>query len=135
MTALLAAGSAVVLALLLLLAAGWAAARRASPETRELMRRIGRLPWRAKLRLGLALARDRRIPLAVRAIPVVLALYLAMPLDIVPDFIPVLGQLDDIAIVAIGVALLLRLAPRNVVEEHAGRLGRHYPKEEHAPHG
>ncbi len=130
---LLAVIATLGLAVALLLVAGWAASRWSGPDTQALMRRIGRLPRRAKLRLALAFARDRRIPLAVRAIPIALALYLAMPLDIVPDFIPVAGQLDDVAIVFVGVALLLRFAPRRVVEEHVARLEQQRITEETQP--
>jgi uncharacterized membrane protein YkvA (DUF1232 family) len=65
-------------------------------------------------RLGLS---DNRVPLYVKAIPVVLVLYLANPIDIIPDFIPVLGYLDDVAIVLLALALMLRLTPRAVVLE------------------
>jgi len=107
------------LILVLVLALGVAVIwRRSSPEDRRLVERISRLPFRRKLRLARAMARDRRIPLAIRAIPPALVLYLAMPLDIVPDFIPVLGQLDDVIIVVLGVGLLLRFTPRQVLEEH-----------------
>ena len=44
-------------------------------------------------------------------------LYLAMPIDLVPDFIPVVGQLDDAIFVAAAVAYVARTAGRNVVEE------------------
>jgi len=107
------------LILVLVLALGVAVLwRRSSADDRRLVERISGLPFRRKLRLARAMARDRRIPLAIRAIPPALVLYLAMPLDIVPDFIPVLGQLDDVIIVALGVVLLLRFTPRQVLEEH-----------------
>ncbi|MEE8370283.1 MAG: DUF1232 domain-containing protein [Dehalococcoidia bacterium] len=89
---------------------------------RSLVKRITRLPFRAKLRLAVALMRDSRIPLGVRAIPALLVLYLAMPIDIIPDFIPVLGHIDDLLILVIGVGLLLRLTPRHVLEGHVGLL-------------
>ena len=70
------------------------------------------------LALAAAMARDECIPLIVRAIPPALVLYLALPLDIVPDFIPVLGQLDDVAVAVIAAGILLRFTPRSVFEEH-----------------
>ena len=102
--------------------AGWWAWSRGDPEERTLVRRILRLPVRDKLRLALALARDSRIPLAVRAIPPGLVLYLATPIDLIPDFIPVVGHLDDALIAIVGVGLLLRFTPRDVLDEHIARL-------------
>ena len=112
----------LVAAVLLLGLAGWWLARTAHGETRSLAARIGRLSWRDKARLAWALLRDRRVPLWVRAIIPALILYLAMPFDIIPDFIPVLGYLDDVAVVVIAGGLLLRFTPRAVLEEHIGRL-------------
>jgi len=51
-----------------------------------------------------------------------LVLYVAMPLDIVPDFIPVVGYLDDMLIVMIGAELLLRSIPRYIIEA-CGKVG------------
>ena len=111
-----------LLGVVLAAVAAWLAWRSADEGSRRLVKRVARLRWRAKLRLALALARDRRIPLVLRALPPALILYLAMPLDVVPDFIPVLGQLDDLLIVGAGVALLLRLTPREVLEGHVRAL-------------
>jgi carbonic anhydrase len=61
------------------------------------------------------------LPLAVRAIPWLLAAYLLLPFDIVPDFIPFLGQLDDVAIVALALWAMVRLMPRALLEEHLSR--------------
>lgn len=102
--------------------AAWLSWRRGSPEERTLVRRILRLPLRRKLRLALALTRDSRIPLVVRAIPPGLVLYLATPIDVIPDFIPVIGHLDDVVILIVGVGLLLRFTRRSVLEEHVSRL-------------
>lgn len=76
------------------------------------------LSFRAKVAFGWRIFRDRDTPIAAKAvIPAVLA-YLAMPLDIIPDFIPVLGQLDDLAVIALGLGLVLMMTPRHVIEEH-----------------
>jgi len=103
-------------------AAAWLMWRRGDTEERALLKRVTRLSLRDKLHLGLALAREPRIPLLVRAIPPALALYLAMPLDVIPDFIPVIGHLDDALVLLLGVAVLLRFTPRAVLEEHVSRL-------------
>jgi len=116
----------VVVVAVALLAVGAAAllARGGDDERKTLVGRIGRLSLRNKARLALALARDPRIPLGVRAIPPALVLYLAMPLDLIPDFIPVIGQLDDLLIVGLGIGLLIRFAPRESLAEHVERLER-----------
>jgi len=105
-------GGGMVVLLAVLAVVAWLLARAADADTRELGRRIVRLPWRRKLALMRMLMRDREIPGWLRAIPPGLVLYLAMPLDIIPDFIPVLGQIDDAIVLAVGIALLVRLLPR-----------------------
>lgn len=111
---------ALVIAGTLILSAVLAAVllwRSAPAEDRAIVKRISRLGWRDKLRLATRLMRERRIALPVRVIPPLIVLYLAMPLDVIPDFIPILGQLDDMLVIALGVGLLIRFAPRNVVTE------------------
>lgn len=49
-------------------------------------------------------------------------LYLLMPFDIIPDFIPVLGQLDDLLVIFIGYKLLIKLCPPKLIEECRGRV-------------
>ena len=108
----------VAVAAVLLTIAGLLAWRWTRGEVQVLLKRIARLPLRAKLRLAKALVQDNRIPLASRAIMPGLFAYLALPVDIVPDFIPVLGQLDDVLIALAAVALFLRSTPRSILEEH-----------------
>src|SRR5262245_17611455 len=113
--------SLLLLAAVLLAAAAllcWLGWRASDAESKALIRRLTKLPLRAKLRMAGQLATDKRIPLSVRGIPVALVIYLAMPIDILPDFIPVLGQLDDLLIVVASVVLLARLTPRPVLTEH-----------------
>lgn len=104
----------------LLLTAAYLVTRRL--QQREPYRSVLRLRTRQKLRLFKALVKDRRVPKFVRALPFLLALYLATPIDIIPDFIPVLGYLDDVAIVVLTLALMVRLTPRAVIEEHVERI-------------
>ena len=96
--------------------------RKASGRMKAISERLGRLPLGARISLALLLARDQRIPIAVRAVPPLLVLYLALPLDLVPDFIPVLGQLDDIAVALVAIGLLLRFVPIQVIESHIAML-------------
>ena len=100
----------------------WLARRHSKTERPAIAGRILALPLRSKLRLAVALVRDRRIPLAVRLVLPGLVLYLATPIDVIPDFIPVVGHLDDLLVVLIGIGLLLRFTPRDVLEEQVRRL-------------
>lgn len=74
------------------------------------------------VRLLWALYRDPRTPRRFRFLVWFLFLYLLMPFDIIPDFIPVIGHLDDLLIVALGARLLVKLCPPELVEEHRSRL-------------
>jgi uncharacterized membrane protein YkvA (DUF1232 family) len=64
------------------------------------------------------LLRDRRVPRRHKILLGVLVAYLAMPLDIVPDFIPVAGQLDDAIFVLLVLRTILRRAPAALLAEH-----------------
>jgi uncharacterized membrane protein YkvA (DUF1232 family) len=59
-------------------------------------------------------ARDPRTPLAVRLLALTVAAYALSPIDLIPDFVPLLGYLDDLIIVPLGVALVIRLIPPDV---------------------
>ena len=78
------------------------------------------LGWRRGLAGAWGMARDPRTPLSVRLLPIPLFLYLAMPFDLIPDFIPVLGQLDDVVIAAAVAWLVLRLTPPEVLRAYFG---------------
>ncbi|MFN8547483.1 MAG: YkvA family protein [Candidatus Eisenbacteria bacterium] len=62
-------------------------------------------------------ARDPRTPWAARALGWIAVAYALSPIDLVPDFIPVLGQLDDLVLVPAAFALVLRLVPPQVMRE------------------
>jgi uncharacterized membrane protein YkvA (DUF1232 family) len=64
------------------------------------------------------LLRDPRVPRRKKALLVALAGYLALPFDLVPDFIPVAGQLDDVMIVALVLRSFVRGGDEPIVREH-----------------
>ena len=69
------------------------------------------------------LLRDPRVATTVKvALPVLGVLYVLSPVDLLPDFIPILGQMDDLAIVAMVLKLFLSLAPPQVVAEHRQKI-------------
>ncbi len=69
-------------------------------------------------RLAWLLFRDRRVPLWLKALPVGALAYLVMPVDVMLDAIPILGQLDDLAVVLLGFSTFISLCPADVVDEH-----------------
>jgi uncharacterized membrane protein YkvA (DUF1232 family) len=69
----------------------------------------GRLIW--------SLLRDERIPRAQKAILGLAAGYLASPIDLVPDFVPVLGALDDLAIAVLAIDIFLEGVPEALLQE------------------
>ena len=63
-------------------------------------------------------ARDPRTPWCARAAALLVAAYALSPIDLIPDFIPVVGYLDDLIIVPLGILLVARLIPDDVLAEH-----------------
>jgi uncharacterized membrane protein YkvA (DUF1232 family) len=61
-------------------------------------------------------ARDPRTPFFVRALAVFVAAYALSPIDLIPDFIPVIGYLDDLLLVPLSLVLVVRLTPPEVLE-------------------
>ncbi len=64
------------------------------------------------------LARDPRVPARNKAMLVLLGGYLASPVDVIPDFLPGFGQVDDIVLIAFTLDQLLNRVPREIVREH-----------------
>lgn len=61
--------------------------------------------------------RDPRTPLAARILAMLVVAYAISPIDLIPDFIPVIGFLDDLILLPIGIALCLKLIPKEVMAE------------------
>jgi uncharacterized membrane protein YkvA (DUF1232 family) len=78
--------------------------------------------WRTG-RLALRLLRDSRVPLGAKLIFGAVVVYLLSPLDVVPDWIPVLGQADDLMVLLAGLNLFLKACPRWLVDEHESAMG------------
>lgn len=105
------AGSLLLL-WLLMLAVLW----RAKPDAVTLRDAVRLVP--DLLRLLKRLAADRTLPRGIRVRLVLLLGYLAMPIDLVPDFIPVLGYADDVVVVAIVLRSVMRAAGPEALERH-----------------
>ena len=72
----------------------------------------------SSIRLVWKLLTDSRVPFWIRiALPLAL-IYVISPIDILPDFIPVMGRVDDIIAIVAGIMILLKLAPKKVVNQH-----------------
>lgn len=61
--------------------------------------------------------RDPRVPWYARLFAACVVGYAFSPIDLIPDFIPILGYLDDLVLVPLGIALALRMIPPNVMAE------------------
>ena len=73
--------------------------------------RNAQLVWR--------LLKDSRISLPTKLIlPSVMGVYLLSPLDLLPDVLPLIGQIDDIAVLLAGTALFIDMCPPDIVQEH-----------------
>ena len=73
-------------------------------------------------------ARDPRTPWYARVVATAVVAYALSPFDLIPDFVPVLGYLDDLIIVPLGILLVVRMIPKDLMEEFraeaAGRAAR-----------
>lgn len=67
-------------------------------------------------------AKDPRTPWYAKALVFFVAAHTFSPIDLIPDFIPVLGYLDDLIITPLGLALAIRLIPPEVLEEARGKV-------------
>ena len=63
-------------------------------------------------------ARDPRVPWYAKALAFCVAGYALSPIDLIPDFVPVLGYIDDLIIVPLGILIVLKLIPPEIMAEH-----------------
>ena len=83
------------------------------------------MTWRERVRslkrdvVAIAFAvRDPRVPWYAKAVGACVVAYALSPIDLIPDFVPVLGYLDDLVLVPLGLLLVLHLIPADIMAEH-----------------
>ena len=82
----------------------------------------------SRARLAARLVRDPRVPLFAKALLVLAVLYVLSPMDFIPDVLPLLGQVDDLAIVSLALEGFLRMCPAPALGFHRAAIasGRRY---------
>lgn len=78
----------------------------------------------SRVRLAIRLMREPRVPLLTKALPTLAVLYLISPFDLVPDVLPLLGQLDDLGLILITLEVFLRLCPAAALAFHRAAIAR-----------
>jgi uncharacterized membrane protein YkvA (DUF1232 family) len=90
------------------------------PTKLERAKQWARLIKRDVLALWIA-ARDPRVPWYAKALAMAVAAYALSPIDLIPDFVPVLGYLDDVVIVPLGILAVVALIPSTLMVEFRER--------------
>ncbi len=83
-------------------------------------------------RLAWRLLNDRRVDTLYKVIPFgLVALYFLSPIDLIPEFIPIAGELDDLAVILLGMKFFIDLVPQEIVQQHLAEMasvaGRYHP--------
>jgi uncharacterized membrane protein YkvA (DUF1232 family) len=78
-----------------------------------------------QVKLAFALLLDPRVNPIAKLIPVLAVGYLLLPTDVIPDILPILGQMDDVVVLMLGLRLFFEFSPAPVVQEHLQRLVEH----------
>ena len=63
-------------------------------------------------------ASDPRVPWYAKALAICVAGYALSPIDLIPDFVPILGYMDDVIIVPLGILIVVKLIPPEIMAEH-----------------
>ncbi len=75
-----------------------------------------------KLRLSWRLLRDPLVPLWVKLIPLGAITYVLLPADIIPDVLPIVGQLDDVGVFLLSLQWFVALCPSSIVRRHLAEM-------------
>ena len=84
-----------------------------------------------KLAWWLMLQND--VPLLAKLVPILAVVYVVAPVDVLPDFLPLLGQADDAALLMLGIRTFLRLAPPTVIGRYESDVSRKATVIDHEP--
>lgn len=98
-----------------------------SIQTEEKLSLIQKMKkWAKNLKKQLLLLysayRDERVPWYAKLFTMLVVAYAFSPIDLIPDFIPILGYLDDLILVPLGVYLALKLIPEDVLEDYKKKI-------------
>lgn len=74
--------------------------------------------------LSWRLLREPRVPIYLKALPVATLLYMISPLDFIPDVIPFIGEIDDVAFIVLTLQLFQRICPAPMVDFHRAAIAR-----------
>jgi uncharacterized membrane protein YkvA (DUF1232 family) len=84
--------------------------------------------WAGKLKIEVKVlyhaCRDPRVPWYAKVVAWAVVAYALSPIDLIPDFIPVLGYLDDLIIVPLGIALVIKMIPKDILDEYREKVAR-----------
>jgi uncharacterized membrane protein YkvA (DUF1232 family) len=96
-----------------------------SPRKEEMMFSHVKATWQHRVKclkrdvVAIALAvRDPQVPWYAKVVGVCVVAYALSPIDLIPDFVPVLGLLDDLVLVPLGLLLVVRLIPADILAKH-----------------
>ncbi len=95
--------------------------RRGADQEKELLGWLKE--FLSQFRVAWNLLWDSRVPLTTKLVPLLMVLYLLMPIDIIPDALLGLGQVDDLVLVLVGLRMFISLSPPAVVAEYQGASG------------
>ena len=87
----------------------------------------------SRLRLTVRLLREPRVSVLSKTWPVLATLYVLSPFDVVPDFIPFFGQLDDLGVMLIALEMFTKVCPPGAVDFHRTAIAQGPPASEPSP--
>ncbi|MCZ3365937.1 MULTISPECIES: YkvA family protein [Methanobacterium] len=62
--------------------------------------------------------KDPKVPLHIKVVILLVITYLLSPIDLIPDFIPLLGYIDDFLLITAGIPILLKMVPKEIMDEY-----------------
>lgn len=79
-----------------------------------------------QVRLVWLLLRDEDVPVYLKLLPLAAVLYVLFPIDLISDFVPLFGQLDDVTAILVGAKMFIEMSPQDIVNRHIHDLRRQY---------